>query len=80
MSRLEEESDFEGPHSFAEPLPDQVENLLENDTVAEAYQVMMHRLAEQAAGKNVPHSIRERRLAEARFITEVLTGERTWES
>lgn len=64
---------------FAPPLPDEVENLLDDETVAENYQLMMHRLAEQAAGDNVPTAIRKKRLAEARFITEVLSGQRTWE-
>lgn len=80
VSRLEDESDSEASASFAEPLPDDVDNLLEDEAVADAYQVMMHRIAEQAAGENVPEIIRERRLAEARFITEVLTGTRTWDS
>lgn len=80
VDRLEEEAEFTGSESFAPELPEEVGNLLEDEAVAEAYQVMMHRLAEQAAGENVPAAIRERRLAEARFITEVLTGERSWDS
>lgn len=64
---------------FVSQLPDDVENLLENEQVAENYQLMMHRLAAQAAGDGVTDSIRSKKLAEARFITEVLSGERTWE-
>lgn len=64
---------------FAPPLPDEVDNLLENEQVAENYQLIMHRLAEQAAGDDVSEAVKARKIAEARFITEVLTGERTWE-
>jgi hypothetical protein len=64
---------------FTPPVPERVENLLDNEQVAENYQLMMHRLAEQAAGESVFDAARKQRLAEARFITEVLSGERTWE-
>jgi hypothetical protein len=63
---------------FAPPLPEDVENLLEIEEVAENYQVIMHRLAEQASN-DVSSETRSQKLAEARFITEVLTGQRTWE-
>ncbi|GAA1345425.1 hypothetical protein GCM10009647_090030 [Streptomyces sanglieri] len=78
--RLEDNGDDNtgGVDDFGPPLPDEVENLLENEQVAENYQLIMHRLAEQAAGDEVPDSVRAKKLAEARFITEVLTGERTW--
>lgn len=69
----------ESPEQFAPPLPDEIDNLLENEHVAENYQLIMHRLAEQAAGENIPDAIRSKKLAEARFITEVLSGDRTWE-
>lgn len=69
----------ESVEPFAPPLPEQVEDLLDNEQVAENYQLMMHRLAEQAAGESVSDAARERKLSEARFITEVLSGERTWE-
>lgn len=65
--------------SFVPELPEEVSNLLENDVVAENYQLIMHRLAEQAAGDDVSAPTRQRKLAEARFITEVLTGEKTWD-
>ena len=80
-ARLEDEStaDSESIYGFAPPLPDDVDNLLENEQVAENYQLIMHRLSEQAAGENVSQEVRKKKLAEARFITEVLTGERTWE-
>lgn len=64
---------------FVSQLPDDLENLLENEQVAENYQLIMHRLAAQAAAEGVTESIRSKKLAEARFITEVLSGERTWE-
>lgn len=54
-------------------------DFLENELVAENYQLIMHRLAEQAAGDDVSDTVRAQKLAEARFITEMLTGERTWE-
>jgi hypothetical protein len=64
---------------FVPPLPQDIDNLLDNEVVAENYQTMMHRLADQAAGENVSDTIRSKKLAQARFITEVLSGERTWE-
>ena len=64
---------------FISQLPDDIENLLENEQVAENYQLIMHRLAAQAAAEGATESIRSKKLAEARFITEVLSGERTWE-
>ncbi|MBV0926222.1 hypothetical protein KTS45_18605 [Halomicroarcula limicola] len=64
---------------FVANLPDNVENLLDNERVAQNYQYMMHRLAEQAAGDDISDAIRTKKLEEARFITEVLSGERTWE-
>lgn len=67
------------PEPFAPKLPDEVSNLLDNEVVAENYQLIMHRLAEQATGPDVSAVARSRKLAEARFVTEVLTGERTWE-
>jgi hypothetical protein len=39
----------------------------------------MHRLAEQAARDGASSEVRARKLAEARFVTEVLSGKRTWE-
>lgn len=81
VERLEGDSqadDSEKAKPFAPPLPDNVENLLENEVVAENYQLIMHRLAEQAAGDDVSDVTRAKKLAEARFVTEVLTGERTW--
>lgn len=72
-------SDLKDAEQFAPPLPDEVKNLLENETVSQNYQLIMHRLAEQAAGDDVPKVIRKKKLAEARFITEVLSGQRTWE-
>lgn len=65
--------------SFAPPLPDEVENLLSDETVSENYQLIMHRLAEQAARDGASSEVRARKLAEARFVTEVLSGKRTWE-
>jgi len=79
--RLDNDSDTStgDVEDFAPPLPDEVENLLENEQVAENYQLIMQRLAENAAGNGVSDTVRAKKLAEARFITEVLTGERTWE-
>lgn len=78
--RLASTSNYDGDiDEFVSQLPDDVENLLENEQVAENYQLMMHRLAAQAADDGVTDSIRSKKLAEARFITEVLSGERTWE-
>lgn len=79
IERLGEESESQDDvEDIVPPLPDQVENLLENESVAENYQLIMHRLAEQASG-DVSEKTRRQKLAEARFITEVLSGERTWE-
>lgn len=64
---------------FVLSLPDDVDNLLKDEHVAENYQLIMHRLAAAAAGEDVADSVRSKKLAEARFITEVLSGERTWE-
>ena len=75
-SQTDDNADIE---QFVASLPNDTENLLENSKVAENYQLIMHRIADQAARDGVSNSTRQKKLAEARFITEVLSGERTWE-
>lgn len=78
--RLADATENEGDiNEFVSQLPDDVENLLGNEQVAKNYQLIMHRLAEQAAGEGMSESVRSKKLAEARFITEVLSGAQTWE-
>lgn len=64
---------------FIPPLPEEIHNLLADEHVAKNYQLIIHRIAEQAAGDGVSTATRKKKLAEARFVTEVLTGERTWQ-
>lgn len=61
------------------PDHDDLTNLLGNEDVAQNYRAMMLKLAGQATGEGVSESTRRRKLAMARFITEGLSGDRTWE-
>lgn len=54
-------------------------DLLGNENVAQNYRAMILKLAGQATGEGVSEETRTRKLEMARFITEGLSGDRTWE-